>query len=58
MERVTPDFEELFEATINIKDDDAIASDASEDANSLKVRVLLGRKGDISWSELVIKAGF
>ena len=55
---MTPDLKELLQATVNIKDDDAIASDASENANSLKVRILLGRKGYISWPKLVIKAGF
>ena len=58
MERVAPDLQEFFEATINVKDDDAIASNACEDSNGLKIRVLLGRKCNIGWPKLVTKAGF
>ena len=52
---VTPELEALFEVAINVKDDDAVTANASEDANGLKVRVALASESYIGWTELVIK---
>ena len=57
IQRGTPSVKVLREVPINVKDDDAIATDASEDTNSLEVRVALDRESYISRSELLFVAG-
>ena len=57
IERGTPSLQVLGEVPVNIKDDDAIATDAGEDTNSLEVRVALDRESYIGRSELLFVAG-
>ena len=47
----------LVEVTINVKDDDAIATDTGKDTNSLEVRVAFDCEGYISRIKLGVVAG-
>ena len=57
IERGTPSLQVFREVPVNVKDDDAIATDAGEDTNSLEVRVALDRESYIGRSELLFVAG-
>ena len=57
IERGTPSFQVLREVPVNVKDDDAIATDAGEDTNSFEIRVALDRESYIGRSELLFVAG-
>ena len=57
IERGTPCLQVFGEVPVNVKDDDAIATDAGEDTNSFEVRVALDRESYIGRSELLFVAG-
>jgi len=52
---ITPELEAFFEVAINVKENDAVTANASEDANGLNVWITLAGKGHIGWAELVVK---
>ncbi|ADD95661.1 hypothetical protein [uncultured phage MedDCM-OCT-S11-C349] len=52
IERGTPSVQVFGEVTVNVEDDDAIATDASEDTNSLEIRIALDSESYIGRSEL------
>ena len=55
IERGTPSLQVLRKVAVNVKDDDAIATDASEDTNSFEVRVALDRERYVGRSELEVR---
>ena len=56
--RLAPMLHATLEVAVYVKKDDAVAANASKDANRFEIRVALHRKSNVSGSKLLIKAGF
>ena len=57
IERGTPSLQVFGKVPVNVQDDDAVSTDAGEDANSFEIRVAVDRESYIGRAELLFVAG-